>query len=242
MSMFDEKNITEIELSENPGIRYGLCKNPLRAEKEKRTRQALLEKTKQELEKIATSTRKTEDGKLGIRVGKVINKYKVAKFVEAEITDGKLNWNLNKKRIAEEESLDGLYVIFTDVSKEEMDIKEVVENYRKLIQVEQAFRNLKSPQLEIRPIYHKTEERIRCHVFLCMLSYYLIWQMNQRLKSLTENDEKGKNRKYTVEHIIERLKSIRKETIDFSGVKTQIITECDEEQAMILQLLGVKIK
>lgn len=242
LSMFDEKNIKEIILPDNPNIRYGLCKNPIRGEKERITRLALLDKTKQELEKIASSSMKTEDGKLGIRVGKVINKYKMGKFVKAEIKDGKLLWELNAQKIAEEERFDGLYVIFTDVTSEDMNIKEVVENYRKLIHVEQAFRNLKSTQLEIRPIYHKTEHRIKCHVFLCMLSYYLMWQMKQLLKPLTENDVDGKNREYTFEYIVERLKSIRKETIEFSGAKSEVTTECDAEQEQILNLLGVKIK
>jgi len=112
--------------------------------------------------------------------------------------------------IQEEEKLDGLYVIYTDVKEEEMDITEVVKTYRKLIGVEQAFRNLKTAQLEIRPICHKTDDRIKCHVFLCMLAYYLMWNAKQRLTPLFETDQVGQNKKYTFEHIIERLKSIRK--------------------------------
>ena len=105
-------------------------------------------------------------------------------------------------------------MIYTDVKEEEMDITEVVKTYRKLIGVEQAFRNLKTAQLEIRPIYHKTDDRIKYHVFLCMLAYYLMWNAKQRLAPLFEEDQVGQNKKYTFEHIIERLKSIRRETVE----------------------------
>lgn len=242
MTMFDEKNITEVELPDTPGVRYGLCKNPLRAIKEKSTRQSLIEKTASQLDKIIEGKRKTDDGKLGIRVGKIINKYKMGKFIITEIKDGKLDYRINENKVSEEEQLDGLYVIFTDVPKGEMDIKKVVESYRKLVHVEQSFRNLKSPLLEIRPLHHKTDKRIKCHIFLCMLSYYLLWNMNQCLNPLYEKNLKGKNYEYTVEHVLERLKSIRKETVEFSGVKTEVITECDKEQAMLLELLGINIK
>lgn len=155
----------------------------------------ILEKMRIELDEIARAKRKVEDGNLGIRVGKVINKYKVGKFVLSTITDGVFSWSFDEEKIREEEQFDGCYVIFTNVPKEEMEIDEVVKNYRKLIHVEQAFRNLKTVQLQIRPVYHKTDDRVDCHVFLCMLSYYLMWNMKQRLKPLMDNDvrEKIKN-------------------------------------------------
>jgi len=123
-----------------------------------------------------------------------------------------------------------------------MDIVEVVKTYRKLIGVEQAFRNLKTAQLEIRPIYHKTDDRIKCHVFLCMLAYYLMWNAKQRLVPLFETDGECQDKKYTFEQIIERLKSIRKERVEIEGVSTMVITECDQEQQTILKLMNVKIK
>lgn len=239
LSMFDEKNIVEVVDSEK-GIRYGLCKNNSRAMDEKKTRQALLDKTRIELDKIANSKRKNEDGKLGIRTGKIINKYKVGKFVKSQITDGKLSWSFDEEKISEEEQYDGCYVIFTNVKKEEMEITEVVMSYRKLIKVEQAFRNLKTVHLEIRPIYHKTDDRIKCHVFLCMLSYYLMWNMKQMLKPILDEDVDGKNKAYTFDHIIEILKSIRKESVSFSGIESEVISERDEEQETIVNLLGVK--
>ncbi len=242
MSMFDEKEIIQVIDPDNPQIRYGLSKNAIRGRKDKVTRENLIKKTEVELEKISNLKRPADDATTGIRVGKIINKYKVGKLLKVEIKDGKISWERNQKKIQEAEALDGLYVIFTDVKEEEMNISEIVQAYRKLIGVEQAFRNLKTAQLEIRPIYHKTDERIKCHIFLCMLAYYLMWNAKQRLLPLFEADQDGQNKKYTFEHIIERLKSIRKETVEIEGVATTIITECDEEQQLINDYLNVKIK
>ncbi|HZK53785.1 MAG TPA: IS1634 family transposase [Desulfosporosinus sp.] len=242
MSMFDEHEIIQVIDPENPQIRYGLSKNPIRGQKDKATRQTLLAKTENALEKIAALKRPSDDATTGIRVGKIINKYKVGKLLKVEIKDGKVTWERNKNMIREAEALDGLYVIFTDVKEEEMNISEVVQTYRKLIGVEQAFRNLKTTQLEIRPIYHKTDDRIKCHIFLCMLAYYLMWNAKQRLTPLFETDQVGQNKKYTFEHIIERLKSIRKETVEIEGIATKVITECDEEQQLILNCLNVQMK
>lgn len=242
MSMFDENEIIQVIDPENPQIRYGLSKNPIRGQKDKATRQTLLAKTENALEKIAALKRPSDDATTGIRVGKIINKYNVGKLLKVEIKDGKVTWERNENMIREAETLDGLYVIFTDVKEEEMNISEVVQTYRKLIGVEQAFRNLKTAQLEIRPIYHKTDDRIKCHIFLCMLAYYLMWNAKQLLAPLFATDKVGQNKKYTFEHIIERLKSIRKETVEIEGIATKIITECDAEQQLILNCLNVKIK
>lgn len=242
MSMFDEHKIIQVIDSENPQIRYGLSKNPIRGLKDQATRQILIEKTEAALKKIAELKRPTDDATTGIRVGKIINKYNVGKLLTVEIKDGKVTWERNDSMIKKAEALDGLYVIYTDVKEEEMNISEVVQTYRKLIGVEQAFRNLKTAQLEIRPIYHKTDDRIKCHVFLCMLSYYLMWNAKQRLAPLFKADQEGQNKKYTFEHIIERLKSIRKETVEIQGIATKVITECDEEQEIILNHLNVKMK
>ena len=240
--MFDEHQIIQVIDPDNPQIRYGLSKNPIRGQKDKATREILISKTEDALGKIAALKRPSDDATTGIRVGKIINKYNVGKLLTVEIKDGKVSWERNKNKIKEAEALDGLYVIYTDVKEEEMNISEIVKTYRKLIGVEQAFRNLKTVQLEIRPIYHKTDDRIRCHVFLCMLAYYLMWNAKQRLTPLFETDQVGQNKKYTFEHIIERLKSIRKETVEIEGISTKVITECDGEQQTILNHLNVKIK
>lgn len=239
LSMFDEKNIVEV-VDPEKGIRYGLCKNNARAADEGQTRRALLEKTRIELDKIARGKRKVDDGDLGIRVGKVINKFKVGKFVQSTIIDGTFSWSFDEAKIREEEQFDGCYVIFTSVPKEDMEIEEVVRSYRKLINVEQAFRNLKTVQLDIRPVFHKTDNRVDCHVFVCMLAYYLMWNMKQRIKPLMESDVEGKNKEYTFDYVIEVLKSIRKEIVEFSGVESEVISELSEEQRKIAELLEIK--
>jgi transposase len=241
ISMFDKDCVVEVTLPDTPGIRYGLCSNPLQAERSRKTRTELINKTKCLLEEVAVPKRKTTDGKLGIRIGKILNKYNAAKYFNTEIKDGKLVFSVNQIAVNEEEAYDGLYVIRTDVKPECMTIEEAVEHYRGLAQVEQAFRNLKSPQLEIRPIFHKTDDRINCHIFICMLSYYLIWHLKQRLQPLFALDGLGRSKKYSVFSVIERLKSIRKEKVCFQGVTTFSITKPDDEQKRLLDLIRVSL-
>jgi transposase len=241
MSFFDKDHIVEVMLPGEPSIRYGLCSNPIQAERSRKTRAALIERTEKMLAEIAVPKRKTTDGKLGIRVGKILNKYKAGKYFITEIKDGKLNFSVNNDAVAEAEAYDGLYAIRTDVKPEHMTIEEAVGHYKSLAKVEQAFRSLKSPQLEIRPIYHKTDDRIDAHVFVCMLSYYLIWHMKKRLMPLFDEDEVGSSKKYTLTSVIERLKSIRQEKFNFQGIITFSITKPDDEQQKILDLLGVSI-
>ena len=123
-----------------------------------------------------------------------------------------------------------------------MQSQEIVASYKKLSLVERAFRNIKTVQLEVRPVYHKTDDRIRCHVFICMLAYYLQWHMTQLLQPLLNtNNGKNKNRFWTFENIIERLKSVRREEIDVAGATCKIVTELDEDQTKILDLLKIKL-
>lgn len=114
-------------------------------------------------------------------------------------------------------------------------------SYRSLVNVEQAFRNLKSPTLEIRPVFHRTDERIRCHVFLCMLSYYLLWHMKQLLKPLFEDDFTGRRKEYTIEHVINILKNIQKQKVDFQGIESIFVSEANDEQNKILNLLNINL-
>ena len=237
LGLFDEKNIVE---AIDGNLRYCLCKNPVEALKECATRQALLKKTTDALDKIVNSTRKTKYSK-EVRAGRVIDKYKMAKFIIFNGTGDNLTYVLDEAKIEEEASLDGCYVIYTDVSAEDMTAYETVENYKGLMKVEQAFRNMKTVRLEIRPIFHKTDDRIKCHVFICMLAYYIMWHMNQRLQPLFKSDGKGAKRKYTFDYIIETLKNIRKNEVIFCNAKTDVITEPNEEQEKILQLLGISI-
>jgi transposase len=233
MSLFDENNVVEII---DGNLRYCLCKNPYMAEKESATRQALLKKTADELDKIVACTRKTKYSK-EVRAGKVVNKYKMGKFILFEGAGEGLKYSLDETKIEQESLLDGCYVVYTDVSPEDMTAVETVENYKNLAKVEQAFRNMKTVRLEVRPVYHKTDDRIRSHVFICMLAYYVMWHMNQRLIPIYENDGVGSDRKYTFNYVIENLKSIRKETVLICGVESSIVTTPTEEQKRILQLL-----
>jgi len=210
------------------------------AEKETVTRRTLLAKTQAELDKIIAGTKKTKYSK-EIRAGKVVNKYKMGKFIIFEGEGETLTYSLNKAKIEQEALFDGCYIIYTDVPSEDMTAAEVVQNYKKLMQVEQAFRNIKTVRLEIRPVYHKKDDRIKCHVFICMLAYYVMWHMKQKLTHLFSTDGKGADRKFTFDYIIESLKSIRKETVEICNEKTYVITKPSDEQKRILNLLGVAI-
>jgi transposase len=237
LGLFDEKNIVEVM---DGNMRYCLCKNPEMEVKERRTRQALLKKTTEAIDKIIASTRKSKYSKQ-MRIGKVLNKHNMGKFFVFEGEGDQVTYTLDQAKIDQEASLDGCYIICTDVDSEDMSTTQTVENYKSLIQVEQAFRNMKVVGLEIRPVYHKTDDRIKCHVFICMLAYYVMWHMKQRLQPLFESDGKGAHRKYTFDNILESLKSIRKETVEFLSATTNIITTPTDEQRHILALLGVKL-
>ncbi len=158
-----------------------------------------------------------------------------------EVKEGCLLWSFKEDKVYAEQLLDGCYIINTDVSAELMDKQEIVASYKKLALVEQAFRNLKTVQLEIRPVYHKTDDRIRCHVFLCMLAYYIQWHMNQRLKPLFQSDGKNKYRRWTFENVSERLKSVRREIVTVEDTNCRVVSTPDEEQKRILDLLKVTL-
>ena len=237
MTLFDEENIVEVIDGDK---RYMLCKNPVMKQKESETRQRLLDLTCTELNKIISSTRKTKYNK-SVRVGKVIDKYGMGKFIIIQGNDDNLTYVLNKDKIEKEAALDGCYIVFTDTSPADITALEAVQSYKSLIKVEQAFRNLKTAHLEIRPMYHKTDVRIKCHVFICMLAYYIMWHMKNRLVSIAEIDGVGGNRKYSFSHIIEILKSIRSENVSFLDSETNIISSPTEEQSHILNLLGVAV-
>ena len=161
--------------------------------------------------------------------------------MEWHVEAGRLQWHFNEAHIKQEKLFDGCYIISATVPKEQMNQDEVVGTYKNLSVVEQAFRNLKTVSLEIRPVYHKKDERILSHVFLCVLAYYLQWHMQQRLQPLFEQDGLGKERQWTVANVVERLKGIRRERVRVAGVEYDHVTEVDAEQEKILELLKVKM-
>jgi hypothetical protein len=192
LGLFDERNLFEFSHPDFPGERLMACRNvelgKLRAHK----RAALLQATEKELDKIrlrvANGSLAGRD-KIGVRVGKVVNKYKVGKHFALSIEDTRFAFHRLEKQVAAEAALDGLYVIRTSVAKKQMTSAEAVRSYKALAEVERAFRSMKTIDLHIRPIHHHLAERVRAHIFLCMLAYYLEWHMREAWRELLFADE-----------------------------------------------------
>lgn len=238
-SLFDEKNIAEITEPNDPSVRYLLCRNPLTAEKERKTRLALIEKTREALAKLSRSRKKRTPEQIGAAVGPILARWKVGKFFAWRVCDGKLEWSLEASKVQQEESLDGCYVVRTDVAREVFDKTQAVGAYRQLALVDRAFRQLKTVALEIRPVYHQLDQRIEAHVFLCMLAYYLPWHMPQKLAPLFDADGSGEDRRWTWAGVLERLKGIRRQTVTMKGTAVTLTSRPDDEQQELLKLLEV---
>ncbi|HEX3403243.1 MAG TPA: IS1634 family transposase [Acetobacteraceae bacterium] len=192
LGLFDERNLFEFTHADYPGERLVACRNPELAKMRAHKRQALLEATVALLEPIrqrAAAGRLKGQDRIGLSVGKVLNRHKVGKHFDLEIGDASFGYTINEARVAQEASLDGIYVIRTAVPRERMDSDDVVRNYKNLSQVEQAFRSMKSVDLEVRPIYHRLADRVRAHLLLCMLAYYVKWHMMQAWRPLLFADE-----------------------------------------------------
>ena len=237
--LFDEQRIAEVRDPDTPDVRYMLCRNPATAEKEHQTRDALIARTREALEKLARSRKRRTVEELGAAVGKALARWKVGKFFVWRVHQGKLEWELDASRVETERSLDGCYVVRTDASQEVFSTDEAVASYRQLAVVERDFRQLKTVALEIRPTYHHKDERIEAHVLLCMLAYYIQWHMQQRLTPIFAEDGKGKERRWTFAGVLERLKGIRLERMVYNGTQTELKSTPDEEQQRLLDLLGV---
>ena len=193
-SMFDDTDLAEIRSPAYPGERLIVCRNERLAEERTHKREALLQATEALLAPIVAATVRNKrrlkgKEKIALRVGKVIGKYKMAKHFELDITDSAFAWRRNTEAIAAEAALDGLYIVRTSVPAAELDAEQTVRAYKGLSAVERAFRSLKTVDLKVRPIYHYAASRVRAHVFLCMLAYYVEWHMRQRLKPLLFDDE-----------------------------------------------------
>ncbi len=241
LELFDEKQIVEVFDPERPGQRYCLCRNPQTAQRETTTRQALLSRTAAALNQIAAAKRRTTVERIAVRVGKVLQQYKMGKFVLWAVKDGRLEWHFDDGAIKAEATFDGCYVIQAEVPPAQMNKEEVVAAYKKLSRVEQAFRNLKTVWLEVRPVFHKTDDRIRCHVFICMLAYYVQWHMQQRLAPLFAADGQGKARAWTFLAVMQRLQQITRNRVRLGKVEFEQVTVPEADQQRILDLLGVKL-
>jgi transposase len=193
-SLFDERNLIELTGEHFPGERLVVCRNPALAEERARKRQELLAATEAELAAIAQATQRARSRLRGqqaiaLRVGRVIERFHMAKHFELTITETSLSWHRRDEAIKAEAALDGLYVIRTSLPKEQLDGAQAVAAYKSLAQVERAFRSMKTVDLNVRPVFVYSEQRVRAHVFLCMLAYYVEWHMRQRLKPMLFDDE-----------------------------------------------------
>lgn len=193
-SLFDARNLLEVSSEHFPGERLVVCRNPLLAEERARKRGELLAATEAELAKIAAATQRQRRPLRGaqaiaLRVGRVIGRFHMAKHFELTITDTSLSWQRRHEAIAHEAALDGIYVIRTSVSAEQLDAAAAVAAYKSLSNVERAFRSMKTVDLQVRPVFHYSAQRVRAHVFLCMLAYYVEWHMRERLKPMLFDDE-----------------------------------------------------
>lgn len=240
---FNNKTVTSVSDPENSKVRYVLCFNPPRRFNDKITRQRLIEKTELALECVRNRKRKTDVKSICAAVGKVWKGCKTEKYFNWTVSEnGKLEYSRKEEIINAEERLDGCYVIRTDVPESKLTAPEVLDSYRKLSYVEQAFRYIKTASLDLRPIHHHIDDRIRAHVFLCMLAYYVEWHILKALQPILSQDEKGKHRRWTLKQVLERLKAIRSHTCAVDGVIIRDLkSKPDDEQQSLLNCLEVDL-
>ncbi len=194
MSLFDDRDMASVTSPEFPGERLIVCRNPDLARERARKRQDLIAATERDLAKVAAAVaRKTRPlrgaAEIGVAVGAVLDKHKVAKHFELTISDAHLAYRRKTNQIAEEAALDGLYAVRTSLPAETLDDAASVRAYKSLSMVERAFRCLKTVDLHVRPIHHWLEQRVRAHVFLCMLAYHLEWNLRARLAPMLYDDD-----------------------------------------------------
>jgi transposase len=197
LSLFDQRDLAQMTSPDYPGERLVVCKNPLLAAERARKREDLLQATERELDKIVQATQRPKrrlqgQAQIGLRVGRVLQRFKVAKHFLVTITDDGLTYRRDVNRIAQEAALDGVYIIRTSVAETDLATEETVRAYKALSGVERAFRSYKTVDLRVRPIYHYLAARVRAHVLLCMLAYYVEWHMRQALApTLFDDDDKA---------------------------------------------------
>lgn len=194
LSLLDQKNLAEITSPDYPGERLMVCHNPLLEQERKRKREALLEATEKGLEKISKEVARRKKKPLraeevGVKVGKVLGRYKVGKHFNYQIGEGRFAWSLRPESIEQEEKLDGIYVLRTSEPAERLSAEDTVRSYKRLAEVERAFRCLKGIDLLVRPIRHRTEDRVPAHIFLCVLAYYVEWHLRQAWAPLLFEEE-----------------------------------------------------
>ena len=271
MSLFDDQNFAEITDARYPGERLICCRNPTLAAQRAAKRGSLLQATETELEKIAAQVaagRLKEADKIGVKVGKVINKRKVGKHFITDIADGRLSWQRDQDKIAAEAELDGIYVIRTSVAEGKLGTAETVEAYKDLGNLERDFWSMKAEDIDLRPIYHYLENRVRAHVFLCMLATYLTWHLRQALAPLTFTDNDKPARENPVSparrsatataketakitpdklpvrgyhELISHLATLTRNTVSFNRQRLEKLSTPTPEQRRVFDLLGTPV-
>jgi hypothetical protein len=194
LGLFDTRDLAEIADPAFPGERLVVCRNPQLAEERARKREDLLRATEGELAKVAAATTRAQRPLRGttavaLRVGRVLGRFKMQKHFRLEIGDDRFRYERDAERIAREAALDGIYVIRTSVAAERLSAEDAVRHYKSLAVVERAFRSFKTVDLKVRPIHHHLAERVRAHVFLCMLAYYVEWHMRETLAPMLFDDD-----------------------------------------------------
>ncbi len=194
VSLFDERDLAEISSPDYPGERLIVCRNPLLGEERKRKREDLLQATEKELDKVAAATGRVKrpvrgKDRIGLRVGRILGRFKMGKHFRLDITDARFAYERDRIGIAEEAALDGIYVIRTSVAAETLSPEDTVVSYKRLAQVERAFRSLKTVDIRLRPIHHHLAARVRAHVLICMLAYYVEWHMRRALAPMLFDDD-----------------------------------------------------
>jgi transposase len=201
LSLLDQKNLAEISAPDYPGERLMVCHNPVLEEQRRRKREALLKASEKNLEKIGKEVARRKNkpltaAEIGLKVGKVLGQYKMGKHFECKIGEGSLAWNRRAESIEQEEKLDGIYVLRTSEPVERLSAEETVRSYKSLAEVERAFRCLKGIDLLVRPIRHRSEDRVPAHIFLCVLAYYVEWHLRRAWAPLLfEDEERWEERK-----------------------------------------------
>ena len=271
MSLFDVHDFAEISHPDYPGERLVCCYNPALAAERERKRQALLAATEADLEKIAASAaagRLKDPDKIGIRAGKALGKHKVAKHFITEITGTSFTWRRDQEQIAAEAALDGIYVIRASVNQDLLSPAGLITAYKNLKYVERDFRITKADDLDLRPIYHYLQQRVRGHVLICMLACYLTWHLRAALAALTftdpdipvpaspvapaqrspqaRNKDAAKRnsdnlpvRKYG--DLLSHLSTLTRQTITFAGQPIEKLTNPTPVQRRAFELLGTPV-
>jgi transposase len=268
MSLFDEQDFAEISHPDYPGERLVCCRNPALALSRAYKRENLLTATEEDLAKIAKSVqsgRLKDEDKIGVRVGKVIGKHKVAKHFTWEIKGGQFTFRRNEHKIADETKFDGIYVIRATVPAEKATSPEVVQIYKNLKSVERDFRTIKADDLDVRPIRHFLTPRVESHMLICMLGAYLAWHLKEAFAPITFTDEnipepvnpvtsaqrspeasrKDSSKQndenltvYRYRDLLEHLSTLSRQTVNFNGQQIEKITIPTPVQARAFELLG----